>query len=160
MYDFIYMKSPWCLVYVIATNASGNHELHILSHHRKDQMGHYYLIESTAQEVLIFRFQHLARLGNNLFAEQRRSNLMSKLREYRLFANISPDYVNGEVAHLVIVPRICLKPPHEEYSTMEVNVLNTHFYNLPKVDPTSALNDTQPFAASFINANIDIIVDL
>ncbi len=92
--------------------------------------------------------------------EQGRSNLMSKLREYGLLANISSNYMNGEFAHLVIMPRICLKPPHEEYSTIEVSILNTHFSNLPKVHPTSALNDTQPFAVSFINTDNDIIVDL
>ncbi len=31
---------------------------------------------------------------------------MSELREYWPFANISPSYVNGENAHLVIVPKI------------------------------------------------------
>ncbi len=124
-------------------------------------MGHYFLIESAAWDVLMFRFQNLAHLANNLFMEQWRSNLMSKLREYGLFAIISPAYLNGEVANLVIVPRICLKTQceYEEYSTMEVSVLNMHFNNLPKVDPTSALHETEPFAVSFINADHDIVVD-
>ncbi len=99
----------------------------------------------------MFRFLDLAHLANNLFKEQERSNLMSKLGEYRPFANISPAYVNGEVRHLVIMPSICLKPPCEEYSTMEVFILNMHFSNLSKINLTSALNDTQPCAVSFIN---------
>ncbi len=85
---------------------------------------------------------------------------MSKLREYRPFGNISPAYVNSEVTHLVIMQKICLKPPCKEYSTMEVSILKTHFSNLPKVDWTSALDDTQPFAVSFINSDDDIIDDL
>ncbi len=47
-----------------------------------------------------------------------------------------------------------VQPPYEEYSTMQ------HFSNLPKVDLTSALDDTQPFAVSFLNEDNDIIVDL
>ncbi len=71
-----------------------------------------------------------------------------------------PAYVNGEVAHLVIVPKICLKPPCEVYSTMEVSLWKTHFSNLPKLDPTSSLDENQPFTVSFINADNNIIVDL
>ncbi len=48
MNDFVYIKNPWCLVYVIATNADGNMEPHILSFHRRDQTGHYYMIASAA----------------------------------------------------------------------------------------------------------------
>ncbi len=47
--DFTGMKSPWCLVYIIATNTNGNQELHILSCHRRDQTSHYFLIESAAE---------------------------------------------------------------------------------------------------------------
>ncbi len=100
-------------------------------------MGQYYLFESADWEVLMFRFLDLAHLANNLFMEQGRLNLMSKLREYGPFANIFPAYVRGIVAHLVIVPKICLKPPCEEYSAMEVSILKIHFGNLPKVHPTS-----------------------
>ncbi len=85
---------------------------------------------------------------------------MIKLREYRSFANISPDYMNGEVANQVIMPRVCLKSPCEEYTTMEISILNIHFGNLPKVNPTISLNDTQPLTVSFINANNDIVVNL
>ncbi len=46
MNDFV--NIPWCLVYEIATNSNGNKEPHILSCHRRNQTGHYYLIESTA----------------------------------------------------------------------------------------------------------------
>ncbi len=35
-----------------------------------------------------------------------------------------------------------------------------HGTSFPKVNPTSALDDTQPFAVSFINADDDIIVDM
>ncbi len=48
MNDFIDMKSPWCLLYVIATDADGNKESHILSCYLRDQAGHYYMIESAA----------------------------------------------------------------------------------------------------------------
>ncbi len=91
MNDFIDMKSPWYLVFLISTDANGNQEPHILSCHKRDQTGYYYLMESTAQEVYMFRFQNLAHLANNLFTEQGKSYLMSKLREYGPFANISPD---------------------------------------------------------------------
>ncbi len=92
----------------------------------------------------MFRFQNLAHLASNLFMKQVKSN---------------PAYVNIGVAYLVIIPRICLNPSSEEYSTMEASVWNTHFSNLPKVIPTSALNDTQ-LAVSVINEDDDIIVDL
>ncbi len=145
MNDFNAMNSLWCLVYVIATNADGSHEPHILSCYIRDQTGHYYLIESATREVLMFGFPYLVHLDNHLFMEQGRLNPIGKLREYRSFANISPTHVNGEDAHLVIVPKNCLKPPCEEYSTMEVSILNMHFSNLPMLDWTNALNDTQPF---------------
>ncbi len=85
--DFINMKSPWCLLYVIATNANGNKEPHILSCHRRDQTGHYYLIESAAHEV-VFRFPDLDHLAKNLFKGKGRLNIISKLREYGPFENI------------------------------------------------------------------------
>ncbi len=65
MIDFITMNSPWCLIYVTATNANGNQEPHILSFRWRDKMGHYYLLGSAAWEVLMFRFQNLAHLANN-----------------------------------------------------------------------------------------------
>ncbi len=92
--------------------------------HRQDQTGHYYLIESAACEVLVLRFPGLTHLANNLFTEKRRSNVMSKLRGHRPFANIAPCYENDEVACVVITPKNCLKPSCEEYSTMEVSELN------------------------------------
>ncbi len=101
------------------TNANGDKEPHILSSHQKDQMCHYYLIESAGEEALMFRFLDLNHLANNLFREQGRLNLMSKPREYGPFANIFPCYVNEEVTNLDIVPKFFLKPPCEEYSTME-----------------------------------------
>ncbi len=156
MNDFKSMRSPWCLVYVIATNADGNKEPHILSCHRRDQTGHCYIIKSAAWEFLMFRCWDLAHLTNNLFMKQGRLNLVSKLREYRSFANISPDYVNGENENLDIMPKIW---PCEEYSTMEVSIISTHFSNFPMVNPTSELIDTQPFAVSFINADDGIVVD-
>ncbi len=99
----------------------------------KNSHGHYYLIESGDQEVLKFRSPDLDHLANNLFKEKGRLNLMSKLREHRQFVNISPYCETGEVEHIIITPKICLKTPYEEYSTMEISVLNTHFSNLPKV---------------------------
>ncbi len=84
----------------------------------------------------MFRFLDLVHLANNLFTEQGRLNLMSKRREYRPYVNISPAYVNGEVARVVIAPKICLKPP------CEVSILKTYFSNLSKVDLTSVLDDT------------------
>ncbi len=129
MNDFITMNSPWCLVNVIATNANENQKPIILSYHRRDHMGRYYLIESAAQEVRMFRFPDLAHLGNNFFTEQGRLNLVSTLRQYRPFANVSPAYVIGKVAHLVFVPKKYLNPPCEEYSAIEVSLLNTHFSN-------------------------------
>ncbi len=36
MADFISMNSPWCLIYVVATNAKENKESHILSSHRRE----------------------------------------------------------------------------------------------------------------------------
>ncbi len=53
MNDFINMKPPWCLAYVIATHTNGNKEPHILSCHRRDQTSHYYIIELTACKVLV-----------------------------------------------------------------------------------------------------------
>jgi len=38
-----------------------------------------------------------------------------------------------KVANLVIVPRICLKHPYEEYSKMDLCKLKMHFSNLPQV---------------------------
>ncbi len=160
MNDFITMNSPWCLIYVIDTNVNGNKEPQFLSCHGRDQTGHYYIIESAACEILKFRCPDLAHLANNLFTEQGRLNLMNKLRDYIPLANVSPTYVNGEVAHLVMVPRICLKPLHEEYSTIGDSSLKMHFSNFPKVNLTSSLDDTQTFTVSFINANDNIIVDL
>ncbi len=85
---------------------------------------------------------------------------MSKLRGYEPFADISHDKVNDEVANLVIVTKICFKHPCEEYSIMDVSVLEMHFSNLPQVDTTSELDGTQPFTVSFVNADADTIVDL
>ncbi len=85
---------------------------------------------------------------------------MSKLSEYRPFGNIAPSHVHGKVAHLVIIPNICLKPPCEEYTTMVMTVLETHFSNLPKINTTSALETKQLFAVSFICGEDNIIFDL
>ncbi len=103
MNDFITLNCFWCLVFVIATNVDEIQEPHILLYHGRDQTGHYYLIEFTAQEVLMFRNPDLSHLANNLFTVQGRLNLVSKLRLCRPFANISPDYVNGEA------PSYCVK---------------------------------------------------
>ncbi len=89
MNGFITVNSPCYLVHVIATNANGNREPHILSCHRRDQMCHYYLIESVTWEVLMFRFPNLTSLANYLFTEKGRLNLMNKLREYKPFVDIS-----------------------------------------------------------------------
>ncbi len=62
--DFVNVKSPWCLVYVMANNASGKEEPHILSCNRRDQMAHYYIVETAAPEVFMFRCLDLAHLAN------------------------------------------------------------------------------------------------
>ncbi len=45
---FITMNAPWRFVYVIAIDANGNQEPHILSCDRRDQTGLYYLVQSPA----------------------------------------------------------------------------------------------------------------
>ncbi len=49
------------------------------------------------------------------------------------FDDIITAEVNEKVANLVIVPRICLKHPYEEYSKMDLCKLKMHFSNLPQV---------------------------
>ncbi len=144
MNEFMNMNSPWCLIYVIATSADGNKEPHILSCHRRKQTVHYYPIELVAQKVLLFRCPDLTHLANNLFTETGWSNQMNQLREYGPFADVSPLKLNGEVACFVIVPKICLKNPSDEYSTIGIYDMNTHFSNLPLNDGTSELDVTQP----------------
>ncbi len=75
-----------------------------------------------------------------------RVRLMSLLRDYGPFADISARYVQEKVAHLVIIPKICLKHPWEEYTEMGMTALEQHNFHIVKT--TSALTDTQPFTVS------------
>ncbi len=78
----------------------------------------------------MFRCPDLANLANILFTEQGLLNLVSKLREHGPFANISPDYdMNEEVSNPVIMPKIRLKLPCEDYSTMEISILSISIIN-------------------------------
>ncbi len=109
--DFIAMNSPWFLIYVIATNRVQNRESHILSCHCRDQTRHYYLIELAVQEVLILWFKSLDCVANYLFSDVGQSILMAKLSEYRPFDDILAEYMNNDIVHLVVAPKICLKAP-------------------------------------------------
>ncbi len=61
---------------------------------------------------------------------------MNLLRDYGPFADIPASHVNDVVAHLVIISKICLKPP-------------CPLSKFPIVNATSALHCGQPFAVSF-----------
>ncbi len=112
------MNSLWFLIYVIATNNNGNGEPHILSCGHRLQTWHYNFIESTGQEVLVFWFTSLAHTDNYLFTKGGRVKVINLLKDYEAFADISVSSVNDVVVHVVIIPKICLKPPCEEYATM------------------------------------------
>ncbi len=84
---------------------------------------------------------------------------MSNLSDYRPFADISASYMTETVAPLVIVSKICLKPPCEKYTSMRMNKLELHFSNFSKVNASSPLDDMQPFAVTLLstdNKNIDL----
>ncbi len=139
------MNSPWLLIYVIATNGDQNKEPHILSHCR-NQMGHYYLIKSAALKVLIFILTNLAHVANYLFTKDRRVRLMNQLSDFGPSVDISASYANDNVAHLIVVPKICLKPPNEEYAKTGMAESELHFSSFPTVNTYSALDNSQPFA--------------
>ncbi len=56
---------------------------------------------------------------------------MSELSEKEPFQGIITDELDIKVANLVIVPRICMNHPCEEYSTTGLSKLETYFSNLP-----------------------------
>ncbi len=132
MNDFVAMNSPWFLIDVFASNSKENKKPHILSHHYRNLKEHYYLIESAAQEVLIFRYSNLVHIANYLFTKGRGVRLISLLRNYDPYVDISATYVHDKFAHLVIIPKICLKPPCEEYTEIGVTKLGLHVSNFLK----------------------------
>ncbi len=87
--DFVAMKSPWCLIHVIAIKSDGNKEDHILSCFKRNEMGCYYIIESAATNVVMFRFHNLTNMAKTLFIEKQRSNLTNKLSEKGPFSVLS-----------------------------------------------------------------------
>ncbi len=104
------MNSPWFLKYEITTGGNQYKEPYILSCHHRNQTRHYYLIESAALKVASFRFTNLDHIANYLFTKGKIVRLISLLRDYGLFANVSASNIQGKVVYLVIVPKICLKP--------------------------------------------------
>ncbi len=108
----------------------------------------------------MFRLCNLTRLAKNLFTEEGKSNHMNEMSEKRGFKYIITDELNGKVANHVIVPRICLKHPCEEYSKMGFFKLKTHFSNLPQVAKNRILNQNQPFAVSFVDADGSILIEV
>ncbi len=68
--------------------------------------------------------------------------------------------MNYDVAHLVVVPKIYLKLPCEEWIPMGMADLEVHFINFPLINAYSALAVTQPFVVSFICAEDRKVIDL
>ncbi len=44
--DFVSMKSPWCLIYVVAINDDGNKEDHVFSYFKRNETCNCYIFES------------------------------------------------------------------------------------------------------------------
>ncbi len=85
---------------------------------------------------------------------------MNKLSEKGPFQCIITDESDTKVANLVIVPRICMKHPCEEYSTMGHSKLESYFSNLPQAAKNWGSNENQPLAVSFVNADDSSVIDL
>ncbi len=79
MDDFVAMKFSWCLIHVISIDNDGNNEGRILSCFKRNETGCYYLIESTAQNILMFRFCNLTLYAKTLFTKEGRLNLVNEL---------------------------------------------------------------------------------
>ncbi len=91
------MKSPWCLIHVKAIAQNGYKEDHILSCFKRKEMGCYYLIESVAQNFLMFRFHNLTHLAKTLFTEEEGSNLMNLLSKKGPFQCIIMDTLDKKL---------------------------------------------------------------
>ncbi len=63
------------------------------------------------------------------------------LRDYGPFADISASYINKVVAHPIIVPKTCLKPPCEEYATIGMAELQLNFCSFLIINATSPFYD-------------------
>ena len=114
----------------------------------------------SAQNILMFRFCNSTLYAKTLFTKEGRSNLMNELSEKGPFQCIITDELDIKVANLVIVPRICLKHSCEKYSKMDLCKLQTNFSNLPQVAKNRRLNENQPLAVSFVNADESTFIDL
>ncbi len=125
------MNFSWFLLHVIATNAWGNEKSHIHSCDCWNQTGHYYLIEAAGDKAGAFWFELKKHVANNLFTEAGRTSLMILLKGNGPFAEIGFSYMNDEIFHIAFVPKICSKPPCEDFATMTEDNLENNFINFP-----------------------------
>ncbi len=135
--------------------ANGGKEDHILSCFKMNEMCCYYLIESAAQHVVMFRFCNWCIWW--IYSPKREDQIswMNK----GPYQCVIMDDVNGKVSNLVIVPRIFLKHPCKEYSKMGFSESKKHFSNIPQVEKDKGLNWNQPLAVSFVYANNSFVID-
>ncbi len=85
---------------------------------------------------------------------------MSEFRGKGPFEDIITDEMNENAANQIIVPRICLNHPCEEFSKMDLCKLKIYFSSLPQVAKNMVWNENHPLAVSFVDADDSIVIDL